>query len=108
MQGMIGGQVVDVQKTGEKLNEEELDFIYQLKTGALLEASFMIGAIVGGAKQEEIDVMEEIARNIGMAFQIQDDILDETSTEEELGKPINSDERKDNLCYTLWAKQGKG
>lgn len=99
MQGMIAGQVVDVQKTGEKLNEEELDFIYRLKTGALLEASFMIGAIVGGAKQEEIDVMEEIARNIGMAFQIQDDILDETSTEEELGKPIHSDERNVKTTY---------
>lgn len=99
--GMIGGQVVDVEATeqGETLNKEKIDFIYHLKTSALVEGSMMIGAILAGATTEEIAVVEQIARNIGLAFQIQDDILDVTSTVEELGKPIHSDEKNNKTTY---------
>ncbi len=97
--GMIGGQVVDVELTGKPIPQEKLDFIYRLKTGALLEASMMIGAILGGASEEEKKRVEEIASAVGLAFQIQDDILDVTSTSEELGKPVLSDEKNQKTTY---------
>ena len=97
--GMIGGQVVDVELTGKPIPQEKLDFIYRLKTGALLEASMMIGAILGGASDEELQCVEEVACAVGLAFQIQDDILDVTSTSEELGKPVLSDEKNQKTTY---------
>lgn len=97
--GMVGGQTVDVELTGKPVFEEQLDFIYRLKTSALLEASLMIGAVLAGAEEEQVDRMEKVASDIGLAFQIQDDILDVTSTEEELGKPIGSDERNQKTTY---------
>ena len=97
--GMVGGQVVDVELTGKKLDEERLDFIFKLKTGALLEASLMVGAALAGADEKYIELMEQEGLNIGMAFQIQDDILDVTSTTEELGKPVHSDEKNDKTTY---------
>ena len=97
--GMTGGQVVDVENTGKPLDEEKLDFIYRLKTGALLEASMMIGAILGGADHEEIEKVEKIAADIGFAFQVRDDILDEISTDENLGKPIHSDAENNKTTY---------
>lgn len=97
--GMVGGQVVDVELTGKKLDEERLDFIFKLKTGALLEASLMVGAALAGADEKYIELMEQAGLNIGMAFQIQDDILDVTSTTEELGKPVHSDEKNDKTTY---------
>ena len=93
--GMVGGQVVDVELTGKPLSEEQLEFIYRLKTGALLEASLMAGAALAGADDGNIACMEEIGRNIGMAFQIRDDILDVEGTREELGKPIGSDAKNE-------------
>lgn len=96
---MIGGQVVDVAETGKKLSKEQLDFIYKLKTGALIEAAMMIGAILAGAPEEEVMRVEKIASDVGLAFQIQDDILDVTSTMEELGKPIHSDEKNEKTTY---------
>lgn len=104
--GMVGGQVVDVELTGQPIDAERLQFIYQLKTGALLEAALMIGAALAGASEREIRCMEEIGRNVGMAFQIQDDILDLTSTTEELGKPVHSDERNEKTTYvTLYGME---
>ena len=97
--GMIGGQVVDVQSTGKAVDQETLDFIYELKTGALLEASMMVGAVLAGATEEEVAVIEQIASDVGLAFQIRDDILDEISTLETLGKPIHSDERNEKTTY---------
>ena len=97
--GMIGGQVVDVEKTGQPLTEEEITFIYELKTCALLEASMMIGAILGGASEEELVFVERMAKNIGMAFQIQDDILDLIGDEAKLGKPVHSDEKNQKTTY---------
>ena len=97
--GMIGGQVVDVQLTGKAIDQETLDFIYELKTGALLEASMMVGAVLAGASDEEVTAIGQIASDVGLAFQIRDDILDETSTLEKLGKPIHSDERNKKTTY---------
>ena len=100
--GMIGGQVVDVKSAGEKISGETLEFIYELKTGGLIEASMCIGAILAGASKEEVDTVEHIASLVGMAFQIQDDILDVTSTAEVLGKPIHSDEKNDKTTFVTW------
>ena len=89
--GMLGGQSVDVENDGKPLEREMLDYIYKNKTSALIEASMLIGAVLAGADEE--------AENIGLAFQIQDDILDVTSTQEELGKPIHSDEKNNKVTY---------
>lgn len=97
--GMVGGQVVDVEQTGKTLTKEQLDFIYRLKTGALLEAALMAGAALAGADREILTALEEIGKNVGMAFQIQDDILDLTSTTKELGKPVHSDEKNEKTTY---------
>ena len=91
--GMIGGQVVDVQESGKAVSGEVLDFIYRLKTSALIEASMMAAAV---------SRMEQIAGKIGLAFQIQDDILDVTSTTELLGKPVHSDEKNEKTTYVTW------
>lgn len=97
--GMIGGQVADVELTGIRLNKEQLTYIYANKTGALIEAAMMIGAVLAGADDNGIEKIQKVAYNIGMAFQIQDDILDETATFEELGKPIHSDEKNEKVTY---------
>jgi len=97
--GMIGGQVVDIESAGKSISKEILDFIYELKTSALIESSMMIGAILAGAKDDEIQKIETIAKNVGIAFQIQDDILDVTSSVEVLGKPILSDEKNEKTTY---------
>ena len=97
--GMLGGQVVDVKETGHALEKEVLDFIYALKTGALLESAMMIGAVLAGAKERELEIVETAAGKIGLSFQVQDDILDVTSTAEVLGKPIHSDEKNEKTTY---------
>lgn len=97
--GMIGGQTVDVELAGSPIPKEKLDFIYRLKTGALLEASMMTGALMGGAGEEELELVERMASFIGLAFQIQDDILDVTSSAEVLGKPVLSDEKNNKTTY---------
>lgn len=97
--GMIGGQTVDVELAGGPIPKNKLDFIYRLKTGALIEASMLIGAVLGGAAEEDCKIVESLAGKVGLAFQIQDDILDVTSTQEELGKPIHSDEKNNKVTY---------
>ena len=97
--GMIGGQVVDVESEGQAVSKDKLDFIYRLKTSALIESSMMIGAVLAGASEEEIEKICRVAEDVGVAFQIQDDILDVTSTLEVLGKPINSDDKNHKTTY---------
>ena len=100
--GMIGGQVVDIETEGmtaDQVTIERLEYIHLLKTAALLESSLMIGAILGGANTEEVAIMEQIGRKVGVAFQIQDDVLDVTSSMEVLGKPIGSDEKNNKVTY---------
>ena len=103
--GMVGGQVVDVEseKTDNNpVTRDKLDFIYKLKTGALIEASMMVGAILAGASAEEIKIVEQSAGLLGLAFQIQDDILDVTSSLEVLGKPVGSDDKNNKATYVTF------
>lgn len=103
--GMVGGQVVDVESEKSDdcpITREKLDFIYRLKTGALIESSMMIGAILAGASSDEISRVEQIAAKLGLAFQIQDDVLDVTSTLEVLGKPVGSDEKNNKATYVTF------
>ena len=97
--GMIGGQVVDVELTGKPIPEKTLRFIFELKTGALIEAAMMIGAQLAGASEEQIAAAEKAAGDIGMAFQIQDDVLDVIGNEALLGKPIHSDEKNEKTTW---------
>lgn len=97
--GMVGGQTVDVENDGVPLKKEQLDFIYRLKTGALIQAAMHMGAVLAGATKNEQDAICQIASNIGLAFQIQDDILDVTGTLEEIGKPVGSDEKNEKTTY---------
>lgn len=97
--GMLGGQVVDMEGFLGTAEKSRLDYMYQLKTGALLEASLMIGTILAGGSEEDVRKMEQLAGNVGLAFQIQDDILDVTSTVEILGKPVLSDEKNNKVTY---------
>lgn len=97
--GMIGGQVVDVESEGQPLSREKLNFIYRLKTSALIEASMMIGAVLAGASDEELAAVERVAGDVGLAFQIQDDILDVEGSEASMGKPAGSDEKNQKTTY---------
>ena len=97
--GMLGGQSVDVTNEGKEISREMLDYIYENKTSALIEASVMVGAVLAGASQKEVSRMERIGNKVGLAFQIRDDILDVTSTMEELGKPVFSDEKNHKVTY---------
>ena len=97
--GMIGGQVVDVELTGKPIPEKTLRFIFELKTGALIEAAMMIGAQLAGASDEQIAAVEKAAGDIGMAFQIQDDVLDVIGNEALLGKPVHSDEKNEKTTW---------
>ena len=99
VRGMIGGQVVDVENTGKFIDSDMLMYVYQGKTGALLAASMSAGASLGGADDEAIKLVEKIGYDIGMAFQIRDDILDVIGDEEKLGKPVHSDEELDKSTY---------
>lgn len=103
--GMVGGQVVDVESEKSddcSITREKLDFIYRLKTGALIESSMMIGAILAGASSDEVSRVEQIAAKLGLAFQIQDDVLDVTSTLEVLGKSVGSDEKNNKATYVTF------
>lgn len=95
--GMLGGQGADVENDGKPLRREMVDYIYVNKTSALIEASLMAGAALAGI--EELTDVESIGRKIGLAFQIQDDILDVTGNEKELGKPVGSDEKNHKTTY---------
>ena len=105
--GMIGGQVVDVEREGQPLTQSVLDFIHEMKTSALIECSMMIGAVLAGISEENLNKVERIAKNIGISFQIQDDILDVTSSLEVLGKQTHSDEKNNKTTYvTLFGIDG--
>ena len=101
--GMVGGQTVDVESEGKPgMTKEKLDFIYRLKTSALIEGAMLTGAVLAGATQGEQKIIEQTAGEVGLAFQVQDDILDVTSTMEVLGKPIGSDEKNDKITYVTY------
>lgn len=99
--GMIGGQTADILSENPETNvtEDLLLFIHKNKTAALVQSAMMIGAILAGATKEEVSKMEVIACNIGLAFQIQDDILDVEGSFQELGKSLGSDEKNNKLTF---------
>lgn len=97
--GMVGGQVVDVEKDGDFVDEDMLMYVYVNKTSALLESCFMIGGILAGCSREQVKILEKSARNLGVAFQIQDDILDVVGDAKTLGKPVGSDARNEKTTY---------
>ncbi len=99
--GMLGGQCADVEaeKKGGTVSMEQLLFIHAKKTAAMIESALMIGAILAGAPEEDIGRLEQIGYHVGVAFQIRDDILDVEGNQEELGKPVGSDERNQKSTY---------
>lgn len=99
--GMVGGQSVDVinENNNSQMNMDDILFIHENKTAALIECALMCGAALAGANDEQISQMEKVGSNIGLAFQIQDDILDATGSFEELGKPIGSDAKNQKATY---------
>ena len=98
-EGMIGGQIVDILSEGKTITLDELRYLHLNKTGAIIRSACVIGAVMSGASEEEIKAVDGFAQNLGIAFQIQDDILDVTGTEEELGKPIGSDAEENKNTY---------
>lgn len=97
--GMIGGQIIDLESEGKNIPIQVLKEMDNLKTGALISAACQIGCILAGADKALVQAADRYAQNIGLAFQIMDDILDRTSTAEELGKPIGSDEENEKSTY---------
>ena len=98
--GMIGGQAADIKFESEKMNEkEDLDYIHRNKTGSIIKACLIIGGVLASASANELEKLGKIGGNIGLAFQIQDDILDEISSEDVLGKPIGSDSKNNKKTY---------
>ena len=97
--GMIGGQIADIESEGKKVGIDVVEFIHRLKCGALIESAMLIGAILAGANEEEQAKIEQIGADIGYAFQIQDDILDVTSSTEIIGKPVGSDDKNKKSTY---------
>lgn len=98
-EGMVGGQVVDVLSEGKQINLDTLMYIHKNKTAALITAPLKAGGIIGGCSEKETELLEKIGINVGIAFQIKDDILDVTSTIDVLGKPVFSDEKNDKMTY---------
>ena len=97
--GMVGGQVVDVENNGCFVEEDMLYYVYKNKTAALIEGGLMIGAILAGAGEDQIQALEEVGTHIGLAFQIQDDILDVIGEQDVIGKPVHSDEKNEKSTY---------
>lgn len=97
--GMVGGQVIDIESEGKAISQGELSHLHALKTGALIRASARMGCIVAGAGEELLQRADAYAENIGLAFQITDDILDVTASQEALGKPIGSDKEQGKTTY---------
>jgi geranylgeranyl diphosphate synthase type II len=96
---MIGGQVIDMDGENIIRSLEDLKYMYSLKTGAIIKSSIKAGAVLAGAGQEETKALENYAEKIGLAFQIEDDILDVTGTQEKLGKAIGSDAVNNKITY---------
>src|SRR5262245_13137350 len=96
---LIGGQVLDLQSEGKKVKEEVLEKIHRAKTGALIRCAVRIGAIIGGAGEDDLNALTEYGEKAGLAFQVADDLLDEIATSEELGKTAGKDATKKKATY---------
>ena len=98
-EGMVGGQVADMEGEDKKLSLEELEYIHVHKTGKLLSFSVEAGAIIAGANQSQLENLKAFAHHLGLAFQIQDDILDMIGNQELIGKPVGSDTTNHKSTY---------
>ena len=96
---MIAGEYVDTEYEGKEISKEDLDYIHQNKTGALLKLCVRMGAILGGANEQELEKLTTYAKKIGLAFQIKDDILGEEGDEKVLGKPVGNDKELEKCTY---------
>jgi geranylgeranyl diphosphate synthase type II len=99
VRALIGGQVLDIQNEGRRVTADELDAIHTAKTGALIRCAVRIGAIIGGAGDGDLALLTEYGAKAGLAFQIADDLLDETATSEELGKTAGKDAASEKATY---------
>jgi geranylgeranyl pyrophosphate synthase len=99
-QALIGGQVLDLQSEGKRVTSEALEAIHRAKTGALIRCAVRLGPLLGGASESELAALTVYGEKIGLAFQIADDLLDETATTEELGKTAGKDLATDKATYT--------
>jgi geranylgeranyl diphosphate synthase type II len=97
--GMVGGQVIDLSSEGKAIDVATIQFMHQAKTGALFKAAIRAGAVLAGATVEAVSSLTEYAEQFGLAFQITDDILDVTGTQEKIGKPVGSDIRNHKATY---------
>ncbi len=97
--GMVGGQVVDIESEDQDVSEETLDYIHAHKTGALLRVSSLVGALLCGADEGQIESLKRYGKSIGLAFQIADDILDIVGDESKIGKPVGSDQKQNKATY---------
>lgn len=98
-EGMIGGQVVDIMSEGKKISKDELEYMHSKKTGALIKASILAGAILADAPEEDLKILEEYGAKLGLVFQIKDDILDIIGDAKKLGKSIHADEEHDKTNF---------
>jgi geranylgeranyl diphosphate synthase type II len=96
---LIGGQVADIENEGEQVSADTLEYIHRSKTGAMISASVVVGGIIAGASQSQIEQLRAYGERIGLAFQIADDILDVTSTSEQLGKTAGKDAAAHKATY---------
>jgi len=97
--GMVGGQVIDIESEGKEIDFATLEYIHTHKTGALIRASVRVGAMAAGADEEQMKALTRYGTDVGLAFQIADDILDITGTEEEIGKDVGSDVERGKKTY---------
>lgn len=98
-EGMVGGQVVDIQSEGKEVDPSIVEFIHTRKTAALISASVISGAILVGAAEDQVKALTSYGQNIGLAFQVSDDILDIEGDSQELGKNVGSDTRQEKITY---------
>lgn len=98
-EGMIGGQIVDILSENRSISEKELYYMHSKKTGELIRSSIVCGAILGGASKEEIKILDEYGKKLGLVFQIKDDILDVEGNKEKLGKNVNVDSDNDKTTF---------
>jgi geranylgeranyl diphosphate synthase type II len=100
IRALIGGQVMDIQSEGKVVKADQLEEIHQAKTGALIRCAVRIGAIIGGVTDKELTTLTDYGEKAGLAFQVADDLLDETATSEELGKTAGKDAASQKATYT--------
>lgn len=98
-EGMVGGQVVDIQSEGKEVDPSIVEFIHTRKTAALISASVVSGAVLVGAEEDQVQALDSYGQNIGLAFQVSDDILDIEGDSRELGKIVGSDARQEKITY---------